>query len=346
MERTSAAASRVRAKNRASETAYTISANQVFAWAQMEYPALFGVRPPVVIKDLAYEGKIFDVRAYETGNYLGVANNEAFGYGPFTNYQLVSFGAISQYTSRVCIALSCEPGDGTGPLNECAAPADQALASGHSYRLAYQNTGAAAAGESTVEAEVGAGSSEFAGVSAVHTRITSTITETTVLAGVPRVRTTTIQTSTYSQAAERGLTRTIGAEVTSTSSGLAPGFPPLTTRSTVTYSPANLNTEFTLRPGGSLSKSTGSTTVTTFPPPTSTVVDKTEATHTFEGLETLTVLAGTYPTCRYLQTGADGSTRRYWFLIGKGVLIRSEAVTPSGIEATELVSGEWNGNLL
>lgn len=323
--------------------AATITPDQLFAWAQIQYPELFGDRPPVVISNLSYQGKVFDVRAYATGNYLGESGGEAFGYGPFTDYQLVSFGPVAQFREQVCTKLSCVLPSGEAPPNDCTLRASLALAPGHQYQLVYGATGVAPPGDKRVEARVDEGTYDFAGQSAVRTLVDTTATSQVTLNGTLRSVTTTTQASVYAQPTASGLVRLIGTETEATTSPLKPGLPGLTTRTTLVYDPADIDIEMALPLGLSLDKTVSSTTTVTFPPPTSVDAKTVTSTHTFEGRETITVPAGTFATCRYARTEADGTVSRQWLLIGKGVVVREQTGAGAALQGFELSSGSFDG---
>lgn len=111
----------------------TVTADQVLAWAEGEYPTLFprGAKT----ETLAYDFKQFSLRAYpgvKAGevNYLGVTQGgTVFGLGEFTQGQLQRFGSVESYACRVSGAcggalkairriyadagsLQCRPGSG------------------------------------------------------------------------------------------------------------------------------------------------------------------------------------------------------------------------------------------
>lgn len=85
--------------------ATAITNAQLFEWAQQTYGDLFGGSPTTL--QVPHEGKVFDVRAYASGNFLGVADGRAYGLGPFTNHELVDFGAVQDYAGLVCSVVSC-----------------------------------------------------------------------------------------------------------------------------------------------------------------------------------------------------------------------------------------------
>ena len=90
-----------------------ITNDQVFASAQLTYPELFP-GTPATFSAVVYQGKSFSGRAYANGNYLAVANGEAWGLGPFTNQVLQSFGVVQNYVDLVCTLIDCGR---AGPAN-------------------------------------------------------------------------------------------------------------------------------------------------------------------------------------------------------------------------------------
>jgi len=90
-----------------------ITNNQLFQWAQLQYPELFGSAAPNVIGNLLYAGRFFDVREFQGGAYLGISEGRVFGLGPFTNGQLVDFGNVQSYSKQVCSRIGC-----SGPASD------------------------------------------------------------------------------------------------------------------------------------------------------------------------------------------------------------------------------------
>ncbi len=86
-----------------------VSNEQLFTWAQLTFPELFGTAPPQAMT-VPYQGRTFDVRFFAARNaYLGVADGEAFGLGDFTGGALQSFGPVSNYADAVCARVGCTP---------------------------------------------------------------------------------------------------------------------------------------------------------------------------------------------------------------------------------------------
>lgn len=82
-----------------------IGAERLFRWAQLTYPSLFPDSPPIV--ELPFNGTVYEVRAYVSGNYLGIANGRVYGLGPFTGEELHDFGPIGDFAPAVCATIGC-----------------------------------------------------------------------------------------------------------------------------------------------------------------------------------------------------------------------------------------------
>jgi cytochrome c peroxidase len=77
-----------------------VGAEELMDWAQFRFPAFF---PPGPVSFPVPAGAVtFTVRAYPTGNFLGVTQDgEVYGLGPFTGGQLLSLGFLSRWTAAV-----------------------------------------------------------------------------------------------------------------------------------------------------------------------------------------------------------------------------------------------------
>ncbi len=90
-----------------------VDADALFDWAEWMYPALFPKGPASTV--IAYQGRSYTVRAYATGNYLGLANGDIYGLGPFTKNVLTLIGRLDDYASQVradvCLfrGIDCHP---------------------------------------------------------------------------------------------------------------------------------------------------------------------------------------------------------------------------------------------
>lgn len=325
----SAEAQPVRAKALATQA---ISNDQLFQWAQRTYPDLFGTVPPAVIPNYPFQGQLFDVRDYRNGNYLGVSNGRAYGYGTFTNFQLVDFGAVQDYARQVCSALGCGS-DSAGALNGCAMPASEGLRVGNRFETVYTNavfSPVASTGEYTVSSTVESAAT-FEGQSAlrVNSRVlgrqSGTAIDSTVIS--------------YEQIAENELTRSLGSETQTSIAGLS-----LTTRTV--FAPPLLNSEFTLQVGQSLTKTMNSTTSyvgSPFPLPPSS--GSTTTSYTYEARESITVNGRNFETCRYRQQSDPSTVEYVWYIVSRGIPARQETRNAAGVvlERSELKSATFNG---
>jgi hypothetical protein len=323
----------------ASAAAVTITNAQLFQWAQLQYPELFGTATPTIISNLPYDGKVFDVRDFKNGSYLGVANGVAYGLGPFTGGQLVSFGAIQNYADAVCSRVNCGStgGGGTGALNGCTMPASEALRVGNRFAGTFVNT---------VFAPVSS-SGEYSFVSTIDGAATfdgqSALKGTTQTTGFQSGQTVNATILSYQRAAANDLVESLGSEVEANFAGVN-----LTLRAV--FTPYLLNSEFTLQPGGTLNKTIGTTqTYINAPFPLPPTTGSSVSTITFEARETISVLGRSFETCRYKEIDSGSSTSSYsWYIVGKGIPARNEARDAAGavLERTELKSGTLNGSPL
>ena len=118
------ASSRVRALNdpavNALSSSRPIDTATLFDWAQVLFASLF---PPGPVNDsLESGGTTYTIRYYAgTGNYLGVSDGRVYGYGPFTNFQLVSFGFTADFTCQAA-PQNCLPPTGIAMAWDAAGP--------------------------------------------------------------------------------------------------------------------------------------------------------------------------------------------------------------------------------
>jgi hypothetical protein len=294
-----------------------------------------------VIANLPYNGRLFDVREYPGGAYLGISQGRVYGLGPFTNGDLVDFGAVQSYANQVCGRINCggaeNPGTGSGTLNGCTLPASEALRTGNRFIAAYKNDLFApevSSGEFTTESVVDGGTS-FEGQSAI--KVTSRTR------GVQAGQALDITTVSFEQVAENGLSRSLGSEVVEPFLTGAP----VTIRSVET--PPLLNSEFSLQPGQSIDKT--STTTSTYinapfplPPFSGTDTER----FTYEARETINVLGRSFDTCRYKITGSGDQITFTWHIFGNGLPARVEARSSAGavLSRSELKSASINGTAL
>lgn len=326
------------AAKRAAAAAAAITNDQLFQWAQLQYPDLFGSAAPNVISNLPYAGKLFDVRAFAGGAYLGIAEGRVYGLGPFTNGQLVDFGVVQTYSAQVCSRIDCggtgNTGGGNGALNGCTVPASEALRVGNRYGAVYTShvfVPQASSGEYTTEGTV-VGNATFEGQAAI--KVSNRVF------GMQSGQSVDATVVAYEQIAENELTRSLGSEGDVSMQGF-------TATSRTVNNPAHLNDEFTLQPGQSIDQTRTSTTTLVsalFQLPPSTTSSTTHVT--YEARETITVLGRGFDTCRYKTTSAGEDTISYaWYIVGKGIPARQESRNTAGtvLGRSELKSATING---
>lgn len=69
--------------------------------------------------------------------------------------------------------------------------------------------------------------------------------------------------------------------------------------------------------------------------------------HLRKAKESVTVPAGTFNTCRYRVSDADGSSpSTMWLIVGKGIMAKSLTQTTQGAQTIQLKSGTYNGGAL
>ena len=328
------------AAKRTSVAATPITNNELFQWAQLQYPELFGSSAPNVIANLPYQGKLFDVREFPGGAYLGISEGRVFGLGPFTNGQLVDFGVVQTYSGQVCSRISCAAaggggGGGNGTLNGCTMPASQALAIGNRYTADYTSVTfapQASSGSYTTEGEV-VGNVTFEGQPAIKV--------SNLLRSTLRGQTIDTTSEAFEQIAENELTRSLGSESVVSFSGMS-----LTSRTV--NSPAYLNSEFTLQLGESMDQTISSTsTYVNSPFPLPPTTSSSTSRITYVARESINALGRTYDTCLYKSTivGDDTNISFVWYIFGKGIPARIESRDSAGtvLGLQELKSATING---
>ncbi len=126
-----------------------------------------------------------------------------------------------------------------------------------------------------------------------------------------------------------------------------------TTNVKTVNTPPFLNSEFTLQPGQSLTRTNGYTTTTTttvagvtMPP----MVNNSSLTETvsFEARETIQVQGRSWDTCRYRQVDAatPNVSTTTWYIVGRGLPARIVGTGGTTSQTTELKSGTVNGTPL
>lgn len=321
-----------------------ITNDQLFQWAQLQYPELFGSAAPKIIANLPYNGQLFDVREFPGGAYLGISQGRVFGLGLFTNGQLVDFGAVQDFAAQVCSRVNCggavtpvDPNVGTGALNGCTLPASEGLRAGNRLTAVYKNdvfAPLASSGEFTTESVVD-GAAAFEGQSAIQ--VTSRVR------GVQQGQTVDITTVSFAQVADNGLSRSLGSETVVPF--LAGNLLTLRTVNT----PPILNNEFTLQPGQSIDQTyTATSTYINSPFPLPPTTASSTSRNTYEARETISVLGRSYDTCRYKITGLGDETTFNWYVVGNGLNARTESRNSAGavLLRIELKSATLNGTVL
>jgi len=331
-----------------------IGAKELFDWAEYKYPSLFPKGPQNF--SLVHEGVSYTVRAYPGGTYLGLTDDgRVYGLGSFTNGQLQAFGRLGDYSAQIqadsCALYpgSCNSNQPLGPVNECFLPASQALALGTRFQLSYSydSTGrdGTASGDMTIESLVEQ-HTQFEGQSAVQRAVN---TDFTVIQAGQTVTSST-RSKYYDQVAADELILALGDEAV-----LESRAPQGNTRVTMrrVHQPAYLNSETTLQPGQSLTRSLTSSVSTTMvlsgtPLPPSQDTETEQETYTFEARETIQVRGRSYQTCRYRQTDptSPGESHVHWLLLGKGIAVRTVSTDADGTATQELKSGTFNGQPL
>lgn len=201
-------------------------------------------------------------------------------------------------------------------------------------------------GTQTVTSTVGQ-SKTFEGAQAVETVATTTGTNT--VAGI----TTTLDTVVKAYTRKTGSAEITYYGALTTSTQLVAGFSiPMETKTV--WSPPWVDHRYSLGVGEQLTQTySGSTTitsggllgspgtVTTTPTPVSNVVK-------FVGIESVTVPAGTYNACKFQDWAVATPTEvtTTWIVVGKGMLVKTMAVTKSGTQTISATSLTLNGQKL
>lgn len=315
-------------------TTITVDAKALFDWAEYKYPSLFSKGPQNF--PLFFEGVNYTIRAYPNGNYLGLtAGGDIYGLGPFTNGALTGFGKLSDYVGLIqsdsCKVYpgSCDPPPSGGPANECVDPAMANLPSGFRSHLLYDYSSNSSNSEITLDTVVD-GPGTFEGQAAVKTTTNSI---SAINASGFSITTTAVSTD-FSQAVGNGLMRTLGG--TSDADSNVPGLPGGNKSSQrYVHTPPDVNVEFALQVGQSVTKTVNTTTTTTLPAGVPVNTASSTTTYTFEAKETITVLGRSFNTCRYRTSSAGQSGFNItWHIVGKGVPAKSTST-----DATETTTG-------
>jgi hypothetical protein len=122
----------------------------------------------------------------------------------------------------------------------------------------------------------------------------------------------------------------------------------------IVWSPPWKDLRYTLALGESIvQRYSGSTTISTGgilgTPGTSTVSPTpVDTTVKFVAVETITVPAGTFKTCKFQDyaTATPGNVTTSWLIYGNGISVKSESVTTSGTQTITATSVKVNGRSL
>ena len=189
-------------------------------------------------------------------------------------------------------------------------------------------------GTQTVVATVN-GTVTFEGNSTIESTATTTGTNTVSGITVP----TDTEVKTYQSAAANGQTTLYGATGRTTQS--VAGFAFSTTFKTV-YSPPFVNLQFTLTAGQTITQNYAGTTTTTTAAGATSASTTVNQSLRFVGIESVTVPAGTFSTCKFEQWDNATPTQitTSYLAVGNGALVKSTGVSSQGtqtISATQLV---------
>lgn len=188
------------------------------------------------------------------------------------------------------------------------------------------------------------GTTTFEGNSAVL--YTAKTTGTNTVGG----QTLAVDTSSnnYSKRTGTGEVTNYGSVITATQAIF--GFN-VSTETKVVWSPPWKDLRYGMAVGDTIVQTySGSTTITTggfggAPGSTTTNITPVSNTVKFVGIETVTVPAGTYRTCKFQEwaTATPAQVTTSWLLLGKGLLAKSEAVTTEGTQLITATSIKING---
>ena len=331
-----------------------VTADMVLDWAEFKFASLFPKDVAQKFPAVVFEGVTYNARAYSGPwgtRYLGITpDGRIFGLGDFTNNLLQAFDTVAFWASQVqgdqCAINpgSCTATPPAGPLNNCTLPAAQALATGTRFQGTYAVSGSST-GQITFDSLV-QGTGTFEGQAVI--RIFSK-TETSISVGGAAVTFSSEDTS-FVQDGGNGFTRSLGADGKTVSGGISTSGGGTVVGTTslfrTVFTPPELDVEFSIQPGQSISKNSVATTTVDgvrMPAFASTTI------YNFVIREQINVRGRTYNTCRY--TSSDGmpstTTTTTWYIVNRGVAARTQTMsTINGkltTELTELVQGSVNG---
>jgi len=334
-------------------TTPTVSAAELFDWAETNYPQFF----PTHQSNQAFD--IYTFRYYpSTGNYVGLTNaGIVVGLGSYTGGEIVQFGALGNFACSVKPndpACTGGGGGGTttaGDLNECTDANSGALTTGYTSHIVFTYSGIIT-GEQTVDTVVN-GAATFEGQNAVKVTATTTGTNSVVTNGL--TVTTPIDTVNKIYMQVVGTTKpalTLGDESVANVTVSVPFVGSMTTSTAlkVVYNPAYQDATFTLALGETKTQSINQTTTTTITTPfggagqASTTSGTFSTTVKYAAKETISVQGKSYNTCKYETSDpAGGSGSTTWYIQGKGIPVKTQTVTTGGTQTVEMKSGTVNG---
>ena len=312
----------------------------LFNWAEGAYPSLFEApqsNQTIDVWTYRYYPKTDIYLGVNTmGDVLGLVGTGGGAYNAVPLGKIESFGC-AVYPSD-CAATP--PASGPTTYNECVDPAAMALPTGFNMRLVNSWVGFIT-GEETVEHLI-EGPATFEGQSAVKSKQTMTGSHT-VLGFSQAVSS---REWMYEKVQSSGLIVMLGAEFDT--AGFSAGgytFPASTTTSKTVYSPAVEERAFTLKVGESVTvahKGTNSNSGGSLP--SSTVSFDYSVTFTYVARETVAVSGRNFDTCKYTSEASDSSIpSTFWYLVGKGIPVKSESTSSAGTQQILLKSGTYNG---
>ena len=228
-----------------------------------------------------------------------------------TQYRVVvSNGTLPDVTSQAAL-LTVATAAAVGSASACINP--QAFTPGATNSVVYQSTSSLGTSTLAVATRIN-GTVTFQGTAATESEATAT----TTLAG--STISTTDDVKSYLNFDPSTFVATIYGS-TSTQSG-----------ATTVNSPPTVDRRYTLDPGASTTVHTVSTS--------NGVTSDVSTVETFVAVESITVAAGTYKTCKYTETTSGSSTpTTYWLLFGNGTLLKSVSGTTSFEARSILVNG-------
>jgi hypothetical protein len=313
----------------------TITADQLFAWAQTSFPTLFPGSPATATAN----GFVY--RAYSSGNAIAVTSTLAgvpagtiLVLGPFTGNALLTVGTLSSLNCAIapsnCTVTNPNPGTGGSGGNYADCLGTVLMTPGHTYQIDLSSSTNGAVVQTTTNKYVVNQQTSFKGNTAIELQI-----DTTVLSGAGSGTTSRVKNYSYLTG---DVYSTYGQIVT-----LAiPGFGSYDM--TAYYSPA-IKTPTSLASGQTYSVNytlkyeSSNPLFTSFLP-----VDVSYAyTFTYFGKESVTTPAGTFSACKTSTQTINSSANNlgYSWLVAegryKGLFLKSDDGKGTVAVATKLL---------